>query len=306
MKTRNRNFAIAILLVSALPRIGMGDVAQFDCFAYIDETRQSSEHVDLNLDPIRNYTGLGKLQVASKGCYVGNFNKGYPADFGTLVWLDGSIYRGEFLAGSAHGQGEFTHRFDWAYSGTWDRDWPVRGQCRHGADTHACETTETGLTFRSWTSDERIRVPVLDKRYFREFNLLRETAHLRSGLVFGDNEYDLVGMLPVNDHHIYYAGSVDRSLLQINASIKMHKEYLRQLVKQVHTENRDRKIAFDIDLGIAPSGEVVSCETDHYPNFCDELGKIDFGIVDATAPLHLVIKISKYSWQPRIKSVSTD
>jgi hypothetical protein len=306
MKYRKHYLPLLTLLMSTLPRIGMADVAQFDCFAYTDEAGETSEHVDLNLTPIKNYTGPGKLQVASKGCYIGHFHKGYPANSGTLVWLDGSVYRGDFLAGSAHGQGEFIHRFDWAYSGTWNRDWPVRGQCRHGAETHACETTEAGLTYRSWTSEERIRVPVLDKRYLREFNLLRETAHLRSGLVFRDNEYDLVGMLPVNDHHIYYAGSVDRNLLQIRASIQMHKEYLRQLVKQVHAENRDRKISFDIDLDIAPSGEVVSCQTDFYPKFCDELEKIDFGIVDAITPQQLIIAISKYSWQPRIKSASTE
>ncbi len=271
--------------------------ASVDCFAYLYPGHEAADYHDLNADPIDNFTGLGKLLLPNRGCYVGYFSSGFPAKTGTQIWPDGSVYRGEFKTAGAHGEGVFTHRFGWSFSGSWFHEWPVRGTCTLDGESHPCEASGRGPDYRNWTTDERIRIPVLAHRYFDEFNLLRATEPLRGGLVFLGKEYELLTKIPDRKGRVYFTGSTQRTRDQIEQAIKPHRGSLRDLLELVRADYDDGSFRFEVTIGIAPSGMVESCSTDHYPEFCKEFRKIDFGIVDAAEPRMLTFSVSRYSFR---------
>ncbi len=296
MRATRRLLASLLLIGIAIgdyPR--MASAASLDCFAFLYPGHEASDYHDLNADPIDNFTGLGKLLLPGRGCYVGYFSSGFPAKSGTQIWPDGSVYRGEFKTAGAHGKGVFTHRFGWSYSGTWSHEWPVRGTCTLNGESHACEATDRGPDYRNWTTDERIRIPVLAHRYFDEFNLLRATESLRDGLIFRGKEYELLSMIPDRKGRVYFSGSSERTRDQIEQAIKPHKGELYDALELVRADYDDGSFRFEITIDIAPSGVVDGCTTDHYPEFCTALRKIDFGIVDASEPRKLTFSASRYS-----------
>ena len=285
-----RCFYLTIFLLLSFP--GYAAKARLDCLSVIENPPNLPGFRDLNANPALEFTGAGILRVAQVGCYVGNFRHGFPAGGGIMIWLDGSFYRGNFRVGGASGEGEFVHRFGWRFKGQWSTDWPKQGYCTLGEETGACEATKAGPATRTYSTPQRIRVSVLQDRYFRAFSLLRATNALRPGLVFRGEEYDLARTIPRRPLRHYFAGATHRTRIQLKTALQPHRPFFSELRWQAKFDDSEFALPDRIELAISPAGSIVDCDPGLPAAHCDEFKRVDFGMT--TDPDNQRIILNQY------------